>query len=643
LRWRSSCARRVAVALAQFNAASQSDPCNHAAAVYTAACHATNFNMEGRYTEADEVLLKAIDLPKAFVIGYKELVRFGLCCLLDLWKVRTSPRHRAVCGASSESALMTVLLLCEELERGDRDRQRGKMLSNMIRNKDKDNDKDNDKDKDKDKDPPSRPDCLEEEEESGEDSQKVLWARATALRVERADQLRVAFSAIHRACVEHNLFPGHTRFAPETHESLLASYISVSASITNFDLTKLESARGRAERALPLLSQQFGVELQVEAEAPFGLLCKPSKEEEEEEGGGGEDTGDAAAAQRTLTANATATANLQLLRSSVGFSLAVLGVSIAYSGTHPLIQAVTSGTVEEVKALIDSGMSVAVTDTKKTSLLHFAVESVNRPGCLQVVQLLLGAKADANALNADKELPIFNACSAQSVKLGIFQALAKHTTNWSQEPFTVQQTVLTRVASLNSNGAHTLLPAMLASGLDVSHTLSMGMTDFTLLMIMGRYQWCDLLLEAKADINQPNTMTGDAPISFAIKNIEALKWILDKPGLNVNHLNNFGEGVVSKVVGDRCSEEVLNMLIEVGVDLTVRNSRDQTPLFAGTGTNAALPLLKILVEAKVDPNVVDKQGHTALSQAVMQMKVGVSSQAIVDFLTSVTTVDAPNA
>ena len=171
----------------------------------------------------------------------------------------------------------------------------------------------------------------------------------------------------------------------------------------------------------------------------------------------------------------------------------------------PLMKAAWDGQPDIIRILLDAGAKVnaQATDTGETALLNAVSQ-----GNLEIVQMLLEAKADVSLKNKFDFNPFTSAVAAGNIELS--------------------RTLLKAGAGIEE-GAHTLSPLQFAAssgnldmirflvenGADVNRGAKKGEQTALLSAIYGaKPEAVRLLVELKADVNA-KTSSGDTPLSVA--------------------------------------------------------------------------------------------------------------------------------
>lgn len=120
-----------------------------------------------------------------------------------------------------------------------------------------------------------------------------------------------------------------------------------------------------------------------------------------------------------------------------------------------------------------------------------------------------------------------------------------------------------------------------------------------------------MLIDHGADINSENAMN-ITPLSIAVVwDIFTSVQFLIENGANVHNINNQGENLLFSA----SNNNILQLLIEKGLDINSRDSRGRTPLHSSIEDVPNFRKFKFLIENGADPNVRDSSDKTPLNYA----------------------------
>jgi ankyrin repeat protein len=239
-----------------------------------------------------------------------------------------------------------------------------------------------------------------------------------------------------------------------------------------------------------------------------------------------------------------------------------------------LITAAMIGDNDAVKALIKLGADVNAPGTGRPALLWAA-----QNGWLEVVQTLLGAKADVNLRD----------------NLGL--------------------TALERAVSVGAKPA--MFDVLLKAGADVNlkypSQIYPGRTVLMMAVADGNVPAVETLLKAKADVNLSDK-SGDTALTIAVfEDKPAMIPLLVKAGANVN-VTRPSSGTALLFAVDNSKDEAAVALIASGADPNIAGPAGQTPLMLATRHSA--DMVRKLLAAKADVNARDEQSLTPLYYAI---------------------------
>lgn len=121
-----------------------------------------------------------------------------------------------------------------------------------------------------------------------------------------------------------------------------------------------------------------------------------------------------------------------------------------------------------------------------------------------------------------------------------------------------------------------------------------------------------MLLEAGADVNDIETISGSTALIYSVRNPKIVKILLEG-NASVNTTNKSGMTALLYSAHDG-NLEVVNLLLQAGADVNIADVQGMTPLALAVHFGP-LSVVKRLVEAGADVNAKDKEGNTALKLA----------------------------
>lgn len=167
-------------------------------------------------------------------------------------------------------------------------------------------------------------------------------------------------------------------------------------------------------------------------------------------------------------------------------------------------------------------------------------------------------------------------------------------------------------------GDSSVIDRLIAVGADIEARDDRGRTALLIATDRNRIDAARSLMEADADVNaQDNILDSPYLLAGARGYIEILHMTLDN-GADVRSLNRFG-GTALIPACERGHVEAVKMLIAAGVNVDHVNNLGWTGLLEavilGDGGPAHQEIVRLLVAAKADLNIADRDGVTALGHA----------------------------
>ena len=223
--------------------------------------------------------------------------------------------------------------------------------------------------------------------------------------------------------------------------------------------------------------------------------------------------------------------------------------------------------VESVRQILASGMDVNVRDEDGVSLLH-------RAACLSepsVLEFLIESGADIESCNRWGQTPLFEASGENMLILIDANADINKPDNQGLTP-------LHWVAYDLMKRRGDELKWLIDHGADVQVVDQNGFTALHLacrpsLVVAAEY--VDDLLAAKADINARDRV-GRTPLHYARD--ERIIEVLVGGGADMNALDEKGRNVLHYAVMEGVRLEVIQLLVDSGVDMQVRDVEHKMPL-----------------------------------------------------------------
>ncbi len=304
-------------------------------------------------------------------------------------------------------------------------------------------------------------------------------------------------------------------------------------------------------------------------------------------------------------------------------------------GTTALHWAVQNGNADMVDLLIRSGAKVAAANRYGVTPLIVACTAGNAA----IVERLLAAGADPNAALADGETPLMTAArtgSAETIK-----ALVARGADVKARERRKGQTALMWAAAENNVAA---IRALIEAGADINERPTGGsLTPYLFAVRAGHVDAARALIDAGVDVNQPLT-DGTSALVLAVMNAhyELAGALLDK-GANPNadkqgwtalhqiawsRRHNAGFNLPGPVAtGGLDSLELVRRLVQKGANVNARmtkeprdGNRNQLNRIGSTAFLMAaksddVPLMRALLDNGANPALTTERGTTALMAA----------------------------
>jgi ankyrin repeat protein len=273
-------------------------------------------------------------------------------------------------------------------------------------------------------------------------------------------------------------------------------------------------------------------------------------------------------------------------------AIALAGRDVMAGGVR-LIDAVRSGSVESVSALLKQKTDVNAAEADGTTALHWAAHADNLP----VTRLLLRAGANVNAVNRYGVSPLRLAVESGNVALA--EALLKAGANANAAIPSGESVLMTAAAA----GDPATLKLLLAAGAKVNAAeQTQGQTALMYAARENHAAAIKVLVEAGADVNARS---------------RALEWPEFKfnTGGMIYTVQPVGGWSATMFAAREGAVEAVRALADAKADLSLPDPDGTTPLILAI-INARFDTAVALIEKGANPNAADQMGMTPLYAAV---------------------------
>lgn len=186
---------------------------------------------------------------------------------------------------------------------------------------------------------------------------------------------------------------------------------------------------------------------------------------------------------------------------------------------------------------------------------------------------------------------------------------------------TVDPTARLHDALFNRNLAD--VQAAIRSGADVNAKSKNGYPPITLAISSGRIEMVKLLLDAGANVNV-ETERGYTPLIASLDEKIPLTIfeLLLKSGADIHYRNKQGETILLSAIDGCAADSTISLLLSHGANINdqLPDGRTTVMVAAGRGHCGSYRTVKMLIEAGVDLSIRNKAGKTALEQYIADVK-----------------------
>jgi ankyrin repeat protein len=276
----------------------------------------------------------------------------------------------------------------------------------------------------------------------------------------------------------------------------------------------------------------------------------------------------------------------------IGAVAAVLSLSAAANGT-PLIDAVRSGSVEHVRALLERPVDVDAALPDGTTALHWAAHS-NQD---EMARLLIAAGANANAANRYGVTPLTLAATSGNA------ALAAALLEAGADPNVTVGEGETILMTAARTGSVEIIEALVAKGADVNRAEQwQGQTALVYAAAQNHADAVKVLVELGADVNTRS------------KRLEFPDFVFQTAGM-IYAVQPVGDWTPLMYAARDGAIDAVRALADSGADLNLVDPVGTTALTLAI-LNGHFDTAVALLDAGADPNVADKNGMSPLYAAV---------------------------
>ncbi|MDI9348802.1 MAG: ankyrin repeat domain-containing protein [Candidatus Symbiobacter sp.] len=260
-----------------------------------------------------------------------------------------------------------------------------------------------------------------------------------------------------------------------------------------------------------------------------------------------------------------------------------------------LIDAAQAGDEAKVISLLKSGTDVNTQDAHRNSALSAAITK----GQINIVRILINAKANPNLSNLNGYTPLFEAClnnqpEIVKILLAARPDLDAQITNSQFQGFTAAM-----LLAYNNNTE--ILKLLIDAGANLQIVSTAGLATASLLAAQaGSVDALKMLLAAKVDINQVAEIGGTALVRAAENgNLKVVKFLIEN-GADINATNKAGWTPLMAAAW-KGHADVLNYLISKNAPLDSKYRDGTTALmWAAFEGHADTASILIVAHAKLD-------------------------------------------
>ena len=276
---------------------------------------------------------------------------------------------------------------------------------------------------------------------------------------------------------------------------------------------------------------------------------------------------------------------------------------------------------EVLQAIIDHGADVNATNKNNKTALMIACEKCNE----DAINVLLNARADPTIGDIGR-----NTCLHVAVAQDCTKEVIGEIIDHGADVNAINNSNITALLIACQKRQEVLMGLLLTSGADPN----IADDECDTLLHSAVYhnitsKTLQIIIEHGADVNATNKKHETALIISCYKgNIDAMSLLLNA-GAEHNKMDAEGHTWLHAAVCGNCRKEALQAIISHGTDVNAMNKQKQTAL-ALACENGNVDAIKLLLNARADPNIADVNGNTLLHNAVRNTISKETLQAIID-------------
>ena len=324
-----------------------------------------------------------------------------------------------------------------------------------------------------------------------------------------------------------------------------------------------------------------------------------------------------------------------------------------------LLIACMNGQNDAINVLLEAGADTNITQTDGHTCLH---KAVNANCGKHTVQAIIDHRADVNAINKDNETALLIACMDGKIDAINVLLEAGADTNITE---TDGYTCLHK--AVNANCAKQTVQTIIDHGADVNATSKYNETALLIACMNGKIDAINVLLKAGADTNIAQT-DGYTCLHKAVnancdkravqaiidhgadvnatnkKNVTALMIACDNGNIDIINIlmsvvDADGDTCLHKAVGRSCGKEVLQTMVDHGVNVNAANTDNITALMIACD-KGDVDAINVLLKAGAETNIAETNG--CLHKAVIANCDKQTVQTIIDHGADVDAINKDN-